>query len=60
MWAMNMTAKVTAIFVPIAIASVCKECLSLNFKDFSLRINLIRSPKNVVGIGGIFKNGSDH
>ena len=55
-----MTAKATAVFVPIAIASVCKECLSLNFKDFSLRISLIRSPKNVVGIGGIFKNGSDH
>ena len=41
-----MTAKGTAIFVPIAIASVSRQCLSLNLKEYSLRISLIRPPKN--------------
>ena len=46
-----MTAKATAILVPIATPCVCKKCLSLNLKEFSLRISLMSSPKCVAGIG---------
>ena len=34
--------------------SYCK-CLSLKFKDFPLRISLVKFPKNVVGIGGFLE-----
>ena len=39
-----MTAKATAILVPIEMLCVCKKCLSLNLKEFSLRISLMSSP----------------
>ena len=51
MQAMNVTVKATAILVPIAMLCVCKKCLSLNLKEFSLRISLMSSPKCVDGIG---------
>ena len=46
-----MTAKATAILVPIAMPCVCKKYLSSNLKEFSLRISLMSSPKCVTGIG---------
>ena len=46
-----MTAKATAILVPIAMPCVYKKGLSLNLKQFSLRIRLMGSPKCVAGIG---------
>ena len=45
-----MTAKATAILVPVAMTCVCKKCLSLNLKLFSLRISLMSFPKCVAGI----------
>ena len=45
-----MTAKATAILVPVAMTCVCKKCLSLNLKEFSLRISLMSFAKCVAGI----------
>ena len=45
-----MTAKATVILVPIAMLCVYKKGLSLNLKQFSLRIRLMSSPKCVAGI----------
>ena len=44
-----MTAKATAILVPIAMPCVCKNFLSLNLKEFFLRISLMSFPKCVAG-----------
>ena len=42
-YAMKMLAKETAVFVPIVVLWVCRWSFPLNWKEFSLRINLIIS-----------------
>ena len=39
---MKMLAKETALFVPIAVAWVCRQSFPLNWKESYLRINLVR------------------